>query len=68
MLHGLWHAVVLGSTLFAAAGIAIVLLAPLIFEEPGTPLERARPAVLGLAGAAVVLLLVEWLLAHERSL
>lgn len=62
--HDLWHVAVLGSTLFAAAGVALLLLAPLAFDVPPPGLRRARPAILGLAAVAVVLLTAEWLWVH----
>lgn len=66
--HELWHILVLTSTLFGAAGLAIVLLAPLVFDRPPPGLVRARPLVLALIGLAVVLLGVEWYAVHPRSL
>jgi hypothetical protein len=48
----------------AAAGLAIVLLAPLVFEEPLPGLNRAKPLVFGLIGVAGVLLALEWLGVH----
>ena len=66
--HEIWHVVVLASTLFAAAGLAIVLLAPLVFESPPPGLTRARPLVLGLVVAAALLLAAEWLGVHGGSL
>jgi hypothetical protein len=62
--HELWHALVLSTTLFGAAGLAIIVLAPLVFDEPPPGLVRARPLVVGAIAAAVVLLLVEWLAIH----
>jgi hypothetical protein len=62
--HDLWHLVVLGTTLFGAAGLAIIGLAPLVFDEPPPGLARARPFLIGLIVAAVLLLLVEWLGIH----
>ena len=62
--HDLWHIAVLGSTLMAAAGAALVVLSPLLFEEPPPGLAKARVFVLGLAGLAAVLLTVEWLGIH----
>ncbi|MFN2489805.1 MAG: hypothetical protein ABR529_08735 [Actinomycetota bacterium] len=59
---------VLASTLFAVAGLALVLLSPLVFDAPPRGLRRARPFVLALAAAALVLLGVEWLVVHPRSL
>ncbi len=62
--HDLWHITVLGSTLFAAAGVAIVSLGPLLFETPPPGMVRARPIVLVLGAIAAVLLAVEWLGVH----
>jgi hypothetical protein len=67
-VHGLWHAAVLGSTLLSVAGLAIVVLAPLIFDFRPPGLSRARPYVLALAVTAAGLLAAEWLFAHGRSL
>lgn len=62
--HDLWHVAVLGSTLFAAAGVALLALAPLAFDTPPPGLRRARPAIVGLAAVAAALLVAEWLLVH----
>jgi hypothetical protein len=62
--HELWHVLVLGSTLFAAAGLAILVLAPLVFETPPPGMTRARPAIVGVIAAAAILLVVEWLGIH----
>ena len=62
--HNLWHLIVLGTTLMGAAGLGIVLLAPLVFDEPPPGLVRFRSYVLGLIGLAAVLLGVEWLAVH----
>lgn len=63
-LHELWHVTVLTSTLLAAAGLAIVLLAPLVFDPPPPGLLGARPLVLGLAVVAATLLVTEWTAIH----
>lgn len=63
-LHELWHVAVLTSTLLAAAGLAIVLLAPLVFDPPPPGLVGARPLVLALAGVAATLLVAEWTAIH----
>ncbi len=62
--HELWHVAVLGSTLFAAAGLLTLLLAPVIFDEVPPGLARARPLILALAAGALVLLGAEWLGVH----
>lgn len=62
--HRLWHIAVLASTLLAAAGAAILLLAPLAFEELPSGLRRARPWVLGSIILATILLVVEWTSVH----
>jgi hypothetical protein len=62
--HQLWHVAVLGSTLFAAAGAAILLLGSLVFDEPPPGLTKARPAILALALLAGGLLALEWLGVH----
>ncbi len=67
-MHDLWHAVLLVTTLFSVAGAAIVLLAPLLFEERHRVLERSRPLVAGLVLAGGVLLAVEWLVLHPGFL
>ena len=62
--HDLWHVIVLGSTLFGAAALGIVLLSPLVFDEPPPGLARFKPFVLGLIGLAATLLGVEWVAIH----
>lgn len=62
--HNFWHLLVLGSTLMGAAGLGIVLLGPLVFDEPPPGLSRFRPFVLGLVALAAALLTVEWLGVH----
>jgi hypothetical protein len=62
--HDWWHLVVLGSTLFGAAGLAIVGLSSLVFEEPPPGLTAWKPVVLVLVGVAAVLLGLEWLGVH----
>lgn len=63
-LHQLWHVTILASTLFAAAGLAIVVLAPLVFDPPPPGLMGARPLVFTLAGVAALLLMAEWTVVH----
>ena len=62
--HRLWHIAVLATTLLAAAGAAILLLAPLAFEDLPSGLRRARPWVLGSIVLATILLVVEWTSVH----
>jgi hypothetical protein len=62
--HGLWHVAVLGSTLFAAAGVVLLGVATLVFDEPPPGLTRARPVILALVGAAGALVGLEWLGVH----
>ena len=64
--HEVWHALVLGSTLFAAAGAVILAMAPLFFDVPPKGLTGARRAGLGLLLVAVVLLGLEWTVVHPR--
>ena len=63
-MHELWHITVLASTLFAAAGLALVMLVPLVFDPPPPGLMGARPLVLALVGFAVLLVVVEWTAIH----
>ena len=62
--HEIWHVTVLVVTLVAGAGLAIVLLAPLVLDSPAPGLLRARPWVFALAALAALLLGVEWLGIH----
>lgn len=62
--HQIWHLVVLGSTLFAAAAGAVLVLAPLAFDRSPPELARRRPLLLGLIGLSALLLIGEWLFAH----
>jgi hypothetical protein len=62
--HDLWHIAVLGSTLMAAAGVALLALSPLIFEERPPGLAKGRALVIGLVILAAILLAVEWLGIH----
>jgi len=63
-LHELWHVAVLATVLLAAAGLAIVLLAPLVFDPPPPGLAGARPVVYVVTGLAMVLLVAEWTAIH----
>jgi hypothetical protein len=63
-MHRLWHVLVLGSTLLAGAGLAIVFVSPLFGDDVSTGVRRARPLVFALAALALTVLLVEWLIVH----
>jgi hypothetical protein len=63
-MHEVWHIVVLASTLFGAAGGAILLLAPVVFDEPPSGLKRYRSALLAAIGLAAVLIVLEWTVVH----
>lgn len=62
--HDWWHMTVLGSTLFGAAGLGILALSSLVFEDTPPGLSRWRAVIWWLVGLAGVLLLVEWLGIH----
>ena len=62
--HEIWHVTVLGSTLLGAAGVVLLVLAPLLFEETPAGLAKARPLVIGLVALAAVVLILEWLAVH----
>jgi hypothetical protein len=67
-MHEVWHVVVLAATLLGATGLALVVLAPLLFEDPPPGLTRARPVLLALAAGAALLLLAEWHAVHSGSI
>lgn len=62
--HELWHVAVLASALFGGAALALVALAPLVFDQAPEGFVRARPYLLAVGGFGAVLLLVEWLAVH----
>jgi hypothetical protein len=68
LLHRLWHALLLAMVLLAAAGVALALLGPLLSEGRSRRAVRSRAGLLALAGAAGIVLVVEWLVVHRRSL
>lgn len=62
--HEVWHVTVLATSLFGGAAVALVLLAPLVFDAAPEGFVRARPYLLGLGGLAAILLALEWLAVH----
>ena len=60
MVHRLWHVLVLGVTLLAAAGVTLALLGPLLFEQLPARWPLLRASVLGVGLLAAALLLLEW--------
>ena len=62
--HEVWHVTVLAASLFGGASVAVVLLAPLVFEAPPEGLGRARPFLLGAGAVGGILLALEWLGVH----
>ncbi len=62
--HEVWHVTVLMASLFGGAAVALVLLAPLVFDSPPEGLVRARPYLVGLGAFAALLLAAEWLGVH----
>ena len=67
-LHRLWHVLILLTTLAAATGLALVALGPILFDPPPPARRRGRLAIAALAVVAALLLGVEWLFVHRRSL
>lgn len=63
-IHEIWHVAVLASTLLGAAGIGLLVLAPLLFEETPRGLAKARPLVIGLVVVAAIVLVLEWVAVH----
>ncbi len=63
-VHELWHITVLAVTLLAGAGVAITLLAPLVFEKTPPGVARARPFVIAAVVLAALLLVLEWQAVH----
>ncbi len=55
---------VLAVSLLGGAAVAVVVLAPVVFDAPPEGLVRARPYLLGLGALAAVLLAAEWLGVH----
>jgi phosphatidylserine synthase len=63
-LEDVWDAIVWVLSLFAAGGLAILMLSPLVFETPQSLLSRARTGILLLVTLAVLALLAEWFVLH----
>jgi hypothetical protein len=63
-MHEVWHIVVLTAALFGAAGAAILLLAPLVFDPVPSGLVRRRYALLAGIGLAISLIVLEWTVVH----
>jgi hypothetical protein len=63
-MHEVWHIIVLAAALFGAAGAAILLLAPLVFDVPPSGLVRYRPALLTGIGVSISLIVMEWTVVH----
>ncbi|HEV3473732.1 MAG TPA: hypothetical protein VG408_11135 [Actinomycetota bacterium] len=59
-MHEVWHVLVLLSTLVGAAGLAVLLLGPLVFDDPPAGFRTARPFVIGAVAFAGLLLVLEW--------
>lgn len=62
--HQVWHVTVLAASLLGGAAIAVVALAPVVFETLPEGFVRARPYLVGLGGLAALLLVAEWLGVH----
>ena len=62
--HEVWHVAVLATSLFGGAAVALVVLAPLVFDPPPEGFVRARPYLVGLGAFAALLLAAEWLGVH----
>ena len=61
-MHGVLHVAILATTVMGVAGLALLVLWPLIFEAP--PTHATRALVLVAVGVAGLLFLVEWRLVH----
>jgi hypothetical protein len=61
-VHQALHVAILATTLIGAAGLAMFLLWPVIFDAP-VP-GPTRRILLALVGIGLLLFLVEWLLVH----
>jgi hypothetical protein len=61
-VHEALHVAILATTLIGAAGLAMFLLWPVIFDAPLPP--ATKRLLLALIGLGVALFLVEWLIVH----
>jgi hypothetical protein len=61
-VHVALHVAILATTLVGGAGLALVLVWPLIFEGPLPP--TTRRVLLALVGLGLLLFLVEWQIVH----
>jgi hypothetical protein len=62
--HRIFDVIVLVATLLGGASAVLLLVTPLVFDSVPDRLRRGRGLLLGLAGVAVVLFLLEWLVIH----
>ncbi len=68
MPEGLIHVVILTVALLGGGGLAILVLAPLVFDDSPPGLRRARPFIVGVALLAVVLIVTEWVGSRHGSI
>ncbi len=61
-MHDVLHIAILASTVMGGAGLALLVLWPVIFEA--APSETTRAILLGTVATAGLLFLVEWRLVH----
>jgi hypothetical protein len=61
-VHEALHVAILATTLIGAAGLAMFLMWPVIFDAPLPP--ATKRVLLALVGLGLLLFLVEWLLVH----
>jgi hypothetical protein len=61
-MHEVLHVAILVSTVTGAAGLGLLLVWPLVADRPLSP--PARAGLLGMAGLAAILFLLEWRVVH----
>jgi hypothetical protein len=61
-VHEALHIAILATTLVGGAGLAMVLVWPVIFDTPLPP--TTRRGLLALVGIGLLLFLVEWQVVH----